>query len=304
MVEVTMTGAMATVSLTGTPCRCSSPELAATHPAAAGRPIAGLTQGARMLGVGGRVELQFSPRNYLNLQRGQRQDRKLQEKVVSVQNVAGLWRRTAGSARAVVRAMAEDSSSESSVTTEERALSPEEEEDQANVSEILRVLDLLKKKRDMTFNEVRLTIMIEDPREVERRRQLGIEDERGCSKEDMGIALQEVYEGRLPEDRLVLRELTKEMLAWPNLEDEISEVNPLASPYAKVTPTGVDPKVAAQRAKVDWDAAAEIQPGEEPKDLSDMVPPVVGFSFLYLVSFIPVIIVVAVVLILFFNSLQ
>lgn len=139
MVEVTMTGAMATVSLTGTPCRCSSPELAATHPAAAGRPIAGLTQGARMLGVGGRVELQFSPRNYLNLQRGQRQDRKLQEKVVSVQNVAGLWRRTAGSARAVVRAMAEDSSSESSVTTEERALSPEEEEDQANVSEILRV---------------------------------------------------------------------------------------------------------------------------------------------------------------------
>lgn len=121
-----------------------------------------------------------------------------------------------------------------------------------------------------------------------------------------------------------------------------------------MTPTGVDPKVAAQRAKVDWDAAAEIQPGEEPKDLSDMVPPVVvgawhllsvlstyisisdhftllvsfedwivcstrfaykltlgcliaclqGFSFLYLVSFIPVIIVVAVVLILFFNSLQ
>jgi hypothetical protein len=200
--------------------------------------------------------------------------------------------------------MAEESSAESNVTTEDRAMTPEEEEDQANIAEILRVVELLKKKRDMTFNEVRLTIMIEDPREVERRRQLGIEDERGCSKEDMGIALQEVFEGRVPEDRLVLRELTKEMLNWPNLEDEISEVNPLASPYAKVTPTGVDPKVAAQRAKVDWDAAAEIGPGEEPKDLSDMVPPVVGFSFLYLVSFIPVIIVVAVILILFFNSLQ
>lgn len=63
-------------------------------------------------------------------------------------------------------------------------------------------------------------------------------------------------------------------------QDEISEVNPLASPYAKVTPTGVDPKVAAQRAKVDWDAAAEIGPGEEPKDLSDMVPPVVVGFFL------------------------
>ena len=58
-------------------------------------------------------------------------------------------------------------------------------------------------------------------------------------------------------------------------QDEISGLNPLASPYAKMTPTGVDPKLAAQRAKVDWDAAAEIQPGEEPKDLSDMVPPVV-----------------------------
>jgi hypothetical protein len=59
------------------------------------------------------------------------------------------------------------------------------------------------------------------------------------------------------------------------LQDEIADVNPLVSPYAKVTPTGVDPKLAAQRAKVDWDAAAEIQPGEDPKDLSDMVPPVV-----------------------------
>jgi hypothetical protein len=36
--------------------------------------------------------------------------------------------------------------------------------------------------------------MIEDPREVERRRQLGIEDERGCSKEDMAVALQEVFQ--------------------------------------------------------------------------------------------------------------
>ena len=59
------------------------------------------------------------------------------------------------------------------------------------------------------------------------------------------------------------------------LQDELSELNPLASPYAKVTPTGVDPKVAAQRAKIDWDAAADFQPGEEQKDLSDMVPPVV-----------------------------
>lgn len=35
--------------------------------------------------------------------------------------------------------------------------------------------------------------MIEDPREAERRKQLGVEDERGCSREDLGNALNEVH---------------------------------------------------------------------------------------------------------------
>ncbi|KAH8972849.1 hypothetical protein BDL97_01G013200 [Sphagnum fallax] len=189
-------------------------------------------------------------------------------------------------------------------TTSDKLSAEEEEEDQAHVSEIFRVLDLLKKKRDMSFAEVKLTIMIEDPREVQRRKELDIEDGRGCSREDLANALVEINEGRMPADRLVLRELAKEMTAWPNLEDELQELNPAASPYAKVTPTGVDPKLAAQRARIDWDAAAEIQPGAEQKELTDMVPPAVGFSLLYVVSFIPIIIGVTVVLILFFNSLQ
>jgi hypothetical protein len=61
-------------------------------------------------------------------------------------------------------------------------------------------------------------------------------------------------------------------------------LNPAASPYAKVTPTGVDPKLAAQRARVDWDAAAEIQPGAEQKELTDMVPPAVVKTFVYPLS--------------------
>ncbi len=61
-------------------------------------------------------------------------------------------------------------------------------------------------------------------------------------------------------------------------------MNPAASPYAKVTPTGVDPKLAAQRARVDWDAAAEIQPGAEQKELTDMVPPAVVKTFVYPLS--------------------
>ena len=40
--------------------------------------------------------------------------------------------------------------------------------------------------------QTRLAIMIEDPREVERRRQLGIEADIGCSREDLGEALAEV----------------------------------------------------------------------------------------------------------------
>jgi hypothetical protein len=60
--------------------------------------------------------------------------------------------------------------------------------------------------------------MIEDPREVQRRKELDIEDGRGCSREDLANALVEINEGRMPADRLVLRELAKEMTAWPNLE--------------------------------------------------------------------------------------
>lgn len=56
-----------------------------------------------------------------------------------------------------------------------------------------KYFDLVCESNLAVAAQVRLTIMIEDPREVERRRQLGIEDERGCSKEDMAVALQEVF---------------------------------------------------------------------------------------------------------------
>ncbi|KAJ7556664.1 hypothetical protein O6H91_05G092600 [Diphasiastrum complanatum] len=156
------------------------------------------------------------------------------------------------------------------------------------------------------MKEVKLTIVIEDPREVERRRQLGIEDERGCSRDDMANALVDVYEGRIPKDRAVLRELAKEMTAWPRLEDDgpLERSGPKQSLYAKVTDVGVDPAVASQRARVDWDAAAEINPGEGDKDFGETLPPVVGFSLLYLVSVLPIAIGIVVVLILFVNSLQ
>lgn len=183
----------------------------------------------------------------------------------------------------------------------------EEEEptpqDLENVAEIKRVLELLKRNRDMLFGEVKLTIMIEDPRDVERKRLLGIEDLDAPTREDLVAALEEVNEGKIPKDKAVLQMLAEEMTAWPNLEAELSpKKKPKKSLYAKTTDTGIDPQVAAKRLNIDWDSAAEIE--EAKTDDETEVPSVLGYGALYLVSAFPVIIGISVVLILFYNSLQ
>ncbi|OEL25842.1 Protein CHLOROPLAST ENHANCING STRESS TOLERANCE, chloroplastic [Dichanthelium oligosanthes] len=91
-------------------------------------------------------------------------------------------------------------------------------EDLENIREVKRVLELLKKNRDMTFGEVKLTIMIEDPRDIERKRTLGIEDPDEITRDDLADALVEVNEGRIPENRVALQLLAKEMAEWPDIE--------------------------------------------------------------------------------------
>ncbi|XP_062012225.1 ycf3-interacting protein 1, chloroplastic isoform X1 [Rosa rugosa] len=172
------------------------------------------------------------------------------------------------------------------------------------ISQIKRVLELLKNNRDMIFNEVKLTIAIEDIREVERRRLLGIEDPDAPTREELAAVLEEVHEGKIPKNRLALKLLAEEMNRWPNLEVQIkpAKKKPGKSLYARVTDTGIDLKEAAKRLNIDWDTAAEIDDADV-KDESD-VPSVVGYGALYLVTLFPVIIGVSVVLILFYNSLQ
>ncbi|CAJ2636127.1 unnamed protein product [Trifolium pratense] len=151
---------------------------------------------------------------------------------------------------------------------------PPTPQDLEYVAQIKRVLQLLKKNRDMLFGEVKLTIMIEDPRDVERKRLLGIEDD-GPTRDDLVAALEEVNEGRIPKDRVVLQLLAEEMNAWPNLEVELEPIKKKPkkkSLYAKTTDTGIDPKVAAKRLNIDWDTAAEIE-DVDTDDESD-VPPV------------------------------
>lgn len=179
---------------------------------------------------------------------------------------------------------------------------PPDPQDLERVQQIQRVLELLRKNRDMLFSEVKLTVMIEDPREVERRRLLGIEDPDAPTREDLAAALEEVNEGKVPKDRAALQILAEEMTQWPNLEVEAPKTKPRKSLYAKATDTGIDPKEAARRLNIDWDSAAEIEDSDD-TDESE-VPPAVGYGALYLVTAFPVIIGISVVLILFYNSLQ
>ncbi|XP_057721468.1 ycf3-interacting protein 1, chloroplastic isoform X1 [Arachis stenosperma] len=202
----------------------------------------------------------------------------------------------------------EDTDLRVSTQQQEEEEEEEEEEDEPTpedlqyVNQIKSVLELLRKNRDMLFGEVKLTIMIEDPREVERRRLLGIEDPDAPTRDDLVAALEEVNEGKVPKDRVALKMLAEELAAWPNLETEAPKKKPSKSLYAKATDTGIDPKVAAKKLNVDWDSAAEIDDVDDDDDTE--VPPAVGYGALYLVTAFPVIIGISVVLILFYNSLQ
>ncbi|EFJ40350.1 hypothetical protein VOLCADRAFT_121729, partial [Volvox carteri f. nagariensis] len=84
-------------------------------------------------------------------------------------------------------------------------------------SDIFEVLKTLKRTRDMSFNEVKLIVSIEDPRARERRA-ADMEDERGVSRDEMAAALVDIGEGRIPNDRIALKCLHDEMLNWPFLE--------------------------------------------------------------------------------------
>lgn len=154
----------------------------------------------------------------------------------------------------------------------------------------------------MLFGEVKLTVMIEDPRDTERKILLGIEDPDDITRDDYAEALEDVHEGRIPKNRVALRLLAEEMINWPDLEVEAPKSKPRRSLYAKATDTGVDPREAARRLNIDWDSAADIESEEDSDDME--VPAAVGYSALYLVTGLPILIGVSVVLILFYNSLQ
>ncbi|KAJ0982910.1 hypothetical protein J5N97_011165 [Dioscorea zingiberensis] len=177
-------------------------------------------------------------------------------------------------------------------------------EDLECIKDIQRVLDLLKKNRDMTIGEVKLVLMIEDSGFSERKRLLNVDDpDDEITKQDLIDALEEVVEGKIPENRIVLKLLAAEMNEWPDLEVETPKKSkPGKSIYAKATDTGIDPVEAAKRLNMDWDSAADVE-AEDDEDENE-VPPVLGYGALYFVTALPLLIGISVVLILFYNSLQ
>ncbi|KAK9007364.1 hypothetical protein V6N11_074292 [Hibiscus sabdariffa] len=179
----------------------------------------------------------------------------------------------------------EDDDDDGHDTSSSATTQPEEDEDLQSVRQIQSVLELLRKNRDMIFSEVKLTVMIEDPREVERRRLLGIEDPDAPTRDDLVEALEQVNDGKIPTNRVALRMLAEEMTKWPNIEVEAPKKKRGKSLYARATDTGIDPKEAAKRLNIDWDSAAEI----EDVEISDEteVPPAVGYGALYLVTAFP-----------------
>jgi hypothetical protein len=178
-----------------------------------------------------------------------------------------------------------------------------EEDAKAYCREIVQVMKSLKQNRDMTVNEIKLTISIEDPRAREQRL-MGIEDSRGVSRDEMADALTEVSEGRVPRDRIALRELHREMLNWPFLDlDSGSEPKGVDALSPPTTPAE-DDAAAPWRRQPEARPPVGRDPNEKKSELADWLPDWVGYSALYTVSVAPVLIALSVIAILFFNSLR
>lgn len=67
-----------------------------------------------------------------------------------------------------------------------------------------------------------------------------MQDTSGVSRDEVAAALVEVAEGRVPKDRVALRELHRDMINWPFLdaEEAIAPEGATAN-YEGITETGV-----------------------------------------------------------------
>jgi len=160
---------------------------------------------------------------------------------------------------------------------------------------VVKVLKLLRERRRMGLSEIQLTIEIEQPEEIERNKVLGIQNV--PSRYERALALTRITEGQIPENRVALKLLCEELESWPFLEESVAEVPESdRSQYEQLN--SAQGGVSAPRKRMGRD------PNEPKTSAMDMLPDWVGYSMLYGVSAIPVIITISVIAILFFSSLK
>ena len=163
------------------------------------------------------------------------------------------------------------------------------------VTEIKDWLKLLYVKREMSFNEVKLTIGIEDPRLAENREKYGIEDESGVSADEKVETLEMIERGEAPTDARAVATVLEEFRNWPGLDTELEQSNVDAGPsrYEEIAMRSAGIKTANPR------RIAAKEEEEEEKEGT-----IFGFLPLYLVSAVPIFITIFAVGIMFVNSLQ
>ena len=163
------------------------------------------------------------------------------------------------------------------------------------VTEIKDWLKLLYVKREMSFNEVKLTIGIEDPRLTENREKYGIEDESGVSADEKVETLEMIERGEAPTDARAVATVLEEFRNWPGLDTEVEQPNVDAGPsrYEEIAMRSAGIKTANPR------RIAAKEEEEEEKEGT-----IFGFLPLYLVSAVPIFITIFAVGIMFVNSLQ
>lgn len=163
------------------------------------------------------------------------------------------------------------------------------------IGEIKDYLKLLYVKREMSFNEVKLTIGIEDPRLAENRERYGIEDESGVSADEKVATLEMIERGETPTDALAVETVLEEFRNWPGLDSIPAQerVDDGPSRYEEIAMRSAGIKTANPRRQ----RAAEAD--EEEKEGT-----IFGFLPLYLVSAVPIFITIFAVGIMFVNSLQ
>ena len=91
-----------------------------------------------------------------------------------------------------------------------------------------------------------------------------MQDEGGASRDEIAAALVEVAEGRIPKDRIALRELYREIMGWPFVDaapEGEDDGTSTSSPYEAITPTGVEGIILtlrSARAALSWLYTKEI----------------------------------------------